>query len=43
MVVNYQCEKKHSNDLKKAQKKVTVLEGELRKREDELVVTDVLH
>ncbi|GFY96822.1 hypothetical protein Acr_11g0011280 [Actinidia rufa] len=39
LVVNYQCEKKHLNDLKKAKKKVTVLEGELRKKEDELVVT----
>ncbi|GFZ12723.1 hypothetical protein Acr_23g0011080 [Actinidia rufa] len=34
-VINYQREKKCSDDLKKSQKKATVLEGDIRKEEEE--------
>ena len=34
-VVNYQREKKCLDDLKKAQKKATILEGELRRKKEE--------
>ena len=36
-MLNYQREKKHSDDLKKAQKKAIVLECELRRKEEELI------
>ena len=34
--MNYQCEKKRANEQKRAQKKITTLENDLRKRIDEL-------
>ena len=34
-MVNYQREKKCLDDLKKAQKKATILEGELRRKKEE--------
>ena len=37
--MNYQLEKKRSDNLNKAQKKPTVLEGELRKKEKEFAAT----
>ena len=40
-MVNYQCEKKCSDNLEKNQKKAIVLEGELRKWEEKLATTAV--
>ena len=37
--MNYQHEKRSSDHLKKAQKKVLVLEGELKRRDKELTAT----
>ena len=40
-MVSYQHKKKHSDDLKKAQKKAIILESELRRKEELALVTSV--
>ncbi|GFY87717.1 hypothetical protein Acr_05g0013560 [Actinidia rufa] len=37
-VVNFQCEKKHSDELKKAQKRATSLEGKVKKKREEFTI-----
>ena len=38
-MANFQLEKKRSDDLKKAQKRATTLEGELKKKGEQLATT----
>ena len=38
-VANFQCGKKHSNELKRTHKWATTLEGEVRKKDKELATT----